>query len=72
MFEILHPIYKSIYEGVEIPKPKEQKKKLFENPQIISENTLIPVDELDDRLTLEQKQRRSDKLLRDYLDSFKE
>jgi len=45
---------------------------LFDNIQLISEETSIPIDEVDKRITYEQKVRRTDKITRDYLNSFDE
>jgi len=72
IFKSIHILNESVYNNFEIPKQRESKKQLFTNPHLISEATLIPMDQLDDRLTFEQKQRWVDKMLWDYCNSFKE
>lgn len=72
IFDAVHVIKESVYKNFNIPKQKESKKQIFSNPHLISELTLIPIDQLDDRLTFEQKQWRVDKMLWDYCNSFKE
>jgi len=72
IYNILHKVAESIYKWHDIPKAKDSKKYEFDNVNLIVEQTCIPLDQLNERLTLEQRQRLSDKLMRDYLNSFKE
>ena len=71
LLKMLHPIRQSLYEWKEIAKPKRYKKVVFGgwDNQLYKE-TGIPLDQIDKRLTLEQKCRWYDKLLFDYYDTF--
>jgi len=72
LFWLVHIVPPTIYEWETLPKPHKTKKNLFDNIQLISEETSIPIDEVDKRITYEQKVRRTDKITRDYLNSFDE
>jgi len=44
----------------------------WSNNEALSKITSIPIDQLDKRLTMEQKQWRSDKAIYDYYETFKQ
>lgn len=72
---MLHPIRKSMYSWTDKPKinGKTQKDYPFDNHyEVISQKTLIPIDQLYDRLTMEQIWRYIDKIVYDAYETFKE
>jgi len=72
---MLHPIRKSIYEWTNKPKIKWKPHKdyPFDNHyEVIREKTGIPIDQIYDRLTMEQVLRYIDKIVYDSYETFKE
>jgi len=72
---MLHPIRKSMYEWTQVPTidGKKQKDYPFDNHyEVIAKKTLIPLDQLYQRLTMEQIGRYIDKIVYDAYETFKE
>lgn len=73
LLKMLHTVRESAYEWKNIAKPKWYRKSVFIGWDIhIYKETWIPIDEINNRLTLEQKGWWSDKLLFDYYETFDE
>lgn len=72
---MLHPIWKSMYDWTQVPTIdwKKQKDYPFDNHyEVIVKKTLIPIDQLYERLTMEQIGRYIDKIVYDAYETFKE
>lgn len=70
--KLMFPMWKSLYEKMPEVSNNWHKRVVFNcSDEVLSEKTNIPIDEIDKRLTLRQKQRRIDKSTYDYYESFK-
>lgn len=70
--KILFPVRKSLYTNMEHVSNNWNKRNVFSaGDEILAKMTWLPIDELNNRLTMEQKQRRHDKATYDYYETFK-
>lgn len=71
IIQSMHKTRKSKYEDEDTPKQKWERKQLFQTSQeIVSKMTNIPVNEVYDKLTMEQVWWRLDKARFDYYETF--
>lgn len=71
IIQSMHKVWKSKYHDEDTPKQKWERKQLFQTSQeIISKMTNIPVNEVYEKLTMEQVWRWLDKARFDYYETF--